>query len=170
MVHNKNKGLCETIDLFGHLLQVTAEGAREEVYKSSGSSVLLDDMCQVVDTAHRLQLHAGHILQTPNATQHNVVLLQIVSDARNIGHHLLAGGETHQDALSIGRVGFLWLLDQCLEYDALGKGFPIQWLTRRPRLNVRTSAVHLIQRGHAPQCHVHVAAMQRCKYEIERKT
>lgn len=135
-------------------------------------------MCQVVDTAHRLQLHTGHILQTSNATQHNVMLLQIVSDARNIGHHLFAGGQTHQYALSIGRVGFLWLLDQCLEYDALGKGFPIQWLTWRPLLNVWTSAVHLVQRGHAPhchaqiailQCHVHIAALQRCKY-IEMKT
>lgn len=124
---------------------------------------LLDDMRQVVDTAHRLQLDAGHILQPTDATQDNIVLLQIVSNARYIGDHLLAGGQTHQHAFTIGRIWFLRLLDQRLEDHALSKGFPIQRLTRRTRLNVRSRAMHLVQRGHPAQCSRQIVALQCCK-------
>lgn len=82
-------------------------------------------MRQVVDPTHRLQLHAGHILQPSHAAQYNVVLLEIVTNAGYVGHHLLAGGEAHQHALSVGGIGLLWLLDQGLEDDALGEGLAV---------------------------------------------
>jgi len=110
---------------------------------------LLNDVRQVVDSAHSLQLYAGHILQTAYAAQDDVVLLKVVPDAGDIGHHFLAGGEAHQDALAVGRVGLLGFLDQRLQDDALGEGLAVEWLAWRSRLYVRPTAVHLLQRGHS---------------------
>lgn len=47
------------------------------------------------------------------------MFLEIVSDAGDIGDHLLAIGQPDQDALSVGRVGLLRLLDQGLKDYAL---------------------------------------------------
>lgn len=134
-------------------MRVRSKGFRKKnyAYKLVKLLTLLDDVRQVVDPAHCLQLHAGHILQAAHPAQDDVVLLQVVPDAGDVGHHLLAGGEAHQDALSVGRVRFLGLLDEGLQDDALGEGLPVQGLAWRTFLYVRSGAVHLLERGHASQ-------------------
>lgn len=117
---------------------------------SSQSLTLLDDMGQVVDAAHTLELHAGQVLAPTHAHQHDVVLLQIVALPRHIGDHLLPGGQPHEYALTVRGVGLLRLLDQRLQDDALRKGLSVQRLAGWPDLQVGARAMHLVECGHAP--------------------
>lgn len=105
-------------------------------------------MRQIVLTADALDLDTGQILHPSDAHQHDVVLLQVVANARDVRHQFLAGAEPYQNALPVGRIGLLGFLDQCLEDDTLGEGFTVQRLPRRTLLDVRPGAVHLVQCGH----------------------
>lgn len=109
---------------------------------------LFDNVRQIVDASHALQLYSGNILQTTDSHQHHIMFLQIVSDSRHISDHLLAGSELDQDAFSIGGIRLLRFLDKGLQDDAFCKGFSVKWSTWRTRFKVWTRAMHLVERSH----------------------
>ncbi len=80
-------------------------------------------MLQVVLPPDAPGLDARHVPQVPDVEQDGVVLLQVVPLPRDVGRQLLAGaGQPNQDALSIGGIRLLWLLDEGSEDDPAGEG------------------------------------------------
>src|SRR5215212_10032148 len=57
--------------------------------------------------ADDLVAHAGKVLHTPTAHEHDGVLLQVVADAGDVGRDLDTTGEPHAGDLAEGGVGLL---------------------------------------------------------------
>ena len=104
-------------------------------------------MSQVIFSTDALQLDAGQVLDSPAAHQDNMMLLQIVSNSRNICDRLTAGAQPNADTLSICRVGLLRLPNQRLQDDALQEWSAIGGALPLSRLFVRTVTVQLPEIG-----------------------
>src|SRR3954447_7153791 len=79
------------------LLRAVAAAGLLAVLDTLGVERAADDL--VADT--------GKVLHTAAAHEHDRVLLQVVTDARDVGRDLDAGAQTHAGDLAEGRVGLL---------------------------------------------------------------
>jgi hypothetical protein len=99
---------------------------------------------QIVFATDALQLYSGNVLKTTAAHENDIVLLKIMTDARHVGDLFLAGRESHEDALTICRVGFTRLLDEDLEDYTFGERLSVEWLALGTIFDVWTFHMHLI--------------------------
>src|SRR5438094_9176653 len=63
---------------------------------------------RVEGTADHVVADTGEVFDASAADQDHRVLLQVVADARNVGGHLLAGGQPHPGHLAELRGGRPW--------------------------------------------------------------
>lgn len=105
-------------------------------------------MRQIVRTANALQLNTGRITKACNAYEHDIMLLQIVSNTRNISGHLFPSWQSQQHTFSIGRIGFLRFFDEGPQNNTLGKWFAIQQFDIFTDFFERSGFVHIVQCGH----------------------
>ena len=82
---------------------------------------LLDNMPEIINTSDASQLDTRNVLEPADPSHHDVVLLQVVAFARHVGDRFLAAGQPDQNALPVGRVWLLGLLDDRTNDYGLGK-------------------------------------------------
>ena len=82
---------------------------------------LLDNMPEIINASDASQLDTRNVLEPANPHHHDVVLLQVEALARHVGDRFLAAGQPDQNALPVGRVWLLGLLDDWTNDDGLGK-------------------------------------------------
>ena len=82
---------------------------------------LLDNMPEIINASDASQLDTRNVLEPANPHHHDVVLLQVVAFAWHVGDRFLAAGQPDQNALPVGRVWLLGLLDDRTNDDGLGK-------------------------------------------------
>ena len=85
-------------------------------------------MGAVVGAANDAQLQARHITDALFVNEHDAVLLKGVPFAGHKSRRLFAVGQTNQNALSIGGVGFLRLTNQRLQDDAAHLLLTVKWM------------------------------------------
>lgn len=73
---------------------------------------------QIQRAPHKLIPHSGTVLRAAAADQHDAVLLDVVSLARDVRGDGGAGGEAHTRRLALARVGLLGFDDADLDADA----------------------------------------------------
>ena len=82
---------------------------------------LLDNMTEIINASDASQLDTRNVLKPADPHHHDVVLLQVVAFAWHVGDRFLAAGQPDQNALPVGRVWLLGLLDDRTNDDGLGK-------------------------------------------------
>lgn len=82
---------------------------------------------QIVLSTHTLELNTRQILHPSSSHQHNMMLLQVVSNARHIGGSLPASAQSHSNTFPVCRIWFFRLLDERLEYNALQERTSLSW-------------------------------------------
>src|SRR5262245_25988894 len=102
-------------------------------------------------SADDLVAHARQVSNAAGSHQHDRVLLQVVSDARDVGRDLDAGGQADAGDLSKGRVRLL----RGRGVDARADPPPLRGSLERGSLGLlpgpRTALAHeLLDRGHGP--------------------
>lgn len=71
-------------------------------------------MATVMLAPHNFELDPWQVLGAATLHEDHLVLLQGVALPRDEADSLFACAEAHSAALAIGRVGLLWLSDECL--------------------------------------------------------
>jgi len=79
---------CYFLVIYFTITRVQKLQGRVTSYTSAVSRSYFLNMCQIIFSADALQLDTGQILNAPTAHQNDVMLLQIVTDSRNICHRL----------------------------------------------------------------------------------
>lgn len=111
---------------------------------------LLDDEAEIPLTPDALDLHPRRVPHTTVPDVHNVVLLQGVALARDVGRHLLARGEPHQHALPIGRIWFPGFFDQSFQNNSFQHGISVAEGILLPFFFGESFQVHLLERFNLP--------------------
>lgn len=119
------------------------------IYKSRLNLLsLFHHMGTVIFASDYFQFDSGQVLGPPPLHQHHVVFLQVVPFPGNKHHCFLPIRETHTSALSVGRVGLLWLPNHRLEHHGLQLGAPEGGTNRFGRWFGLPLTVHLVESCH----------------------
>lgn len=87
---------------------------------------------QIVMTSDAPEFEPGNIFCPLFVTQHYTVFLKVVSNAGNVSNMFLSIRETDKNTLPVGRVRFLWFLDQGLDDDSFHLRSFIQRMSSLP--------------------------------------
>ena len=129
----------------GHIILLYVQSRCGQFYVTNTSFL---DVRQVVFSAHTFVLHSGQVLHLAAPHQHDVMLLETVAFSGDVGRHLAPATQSHPHALSIGRVWFLWFLDERLEDHALHERLSVHGARTHDVPFGRSAAVHLLQSRH----------------------
>lgn len=114
------------------------------------SLFFLHHMSTVIFPSDHSEFNAREILRLAPLQEHHVVLLQIVSLARDKHHNLLAVGQPHTGALAVGRIGLLRFTNYGSQHHCLQlRPAECSAKLRGPKRGL-AFAVHLVQSGHGP--------------------
>ena len=119
-------------------------------------------MWQIIFPPDTLGLHTGDILQPAHPDQDHIVLLQVVTLARDIGCQLPASGQLHKNTLqnevsgnlvyakllqvylSVSTVGFLRFLNNRFDDNSFGKGNTrTKWISVGPGFHMNSLPMFL---------------------------
>ena len=89
-----------------------------EKEKSLAAAASFFDMSAIVGTTNNFDFEAWNVLGSTASNEHDVMLLKVMTLSRYISCHFFAVTQTHKNAFTVTRVGFLRFLDDGLENDA----------------------------------------------------